>query len=207
MVPGQAFDPPEHGLVGPPGAPEHVERSTGRRRQRSPAGRRGGRRRGRRRSRARTRSRRCFQSRTCPGMSASDSDAAITTAASVGCGRSRNKPGTNTSITAIRIAPTRPVTCVFAPACSATAVRDPLVLTGKPWKRPAPRLQRRSRPSPGCRPPPHQICRRMPTTSRWCRRARRVRSRTRHPPAGAGRNGAHPELSVAETPREACPPA
>ena len=26
---------------------------------------------------------------------------------------------------------------VFAPACSATAVRDPLVLTGNPWKNPA----------------------------------------------------------------------
>ena len=37
-------------------------------------------------------------------------------------------------------APTRPVTCVFAPACSATAVREPLVLTGKPWKSPAARL-------------------------------------------------------------------
>ena len=37
----------------------------------------------------------------------------------------------------IAAAPTTPVSCVFAPACSATAVRDPLVLTGKPWKRPA----------------------------------------------------------------------
>ncbi len=34
-------------------------------------------------------------------------------------------------------APTRPATCDFAPACSATAVRDPLVLTGNPWNRPA----------------------------------------------------------------------
>ena len=34
-------------------------------------------------------------------------------------------------------APTRPATCVFAPACSATAVRDPLVLTGNPWNNPA----------------------------------------------------------------------
>ena len=57
--------------------------------------------------------RRCFQSRTVPGMSASDSDAAITTAASVGWGRSRNRPGKNRSIAAISIAPTRPVTCVF----------------------------------------------------------------------------------------------
>ena len=34
-------------------------------------------------------------------------------------------------------APTTPVTCEREPACSATAVRDPLVLTGKPWKSPA----------------------------------------------------------------------
>ena len=37
----------------------------------------------------------------------------------------------------ITAAPTRPVTWLFAPTCSATAVRDPLVLTGKPWNRPA----------------------------------------------------------------------
>jgi hypothetical protein len=37
----------------------------------------------------------------------------------------------------IAAAPTSPVTCVFAPACSATAVREPLVLTGNPWKNPA----------------------------------------------------------------------
>ena len=34
-------------------------------------------------------------------------------------------------------APTTPVTCERDPACSATAVREPLVLTGKPWKKPA----------------------------------------------------------------------
>ena len=34
-------------------------------------------------------------------------------------------------------APTTPVTCERDPACSDTAVRDPLVLTGKPWKKPA----------------------------------------------------------------------
>ena len=34
-------------------------------------------------------------------------------------------------------APTTPAICVFMPACSATAVREPLVLTGKPWKKPA----------------------------------------------------------------------
>ena len=72
------------------------------------------------------------QSRTVPPMSASDSDAAITTAARVGLGRFRSSPGTSTSIRTIATAPTTPVSCVFAPACSATAVRDPLVLTGKP---------------------------------------------------------------------------
>ena len=37
----------------------------------------------------------------------------------------------------ITAAPTTPVTWDRDPACSATAVRDPLVLTGKPWKKPA----------------------------------------------------------------------
>ena len=73
-------------------------------------------------------------------MSASDSDAVITTAASAGCGRLRNRPGTSTSIRMIRTAPTTPVSWVLAPARSATAVRDPLVLTGKPWKSPAARF-------------------------------------------------------------------
>ena len=40
----------------------------------------------------------------------------------------------------IAAAPTRPVTCDLRPAWAATAVRDPLVLTGKPWKSPAARL-------------------------------------------------------------------
>ena len=61
----------------------------------------------------------------------------MTTAASVGCGRLRNSPGTATSISTIMAAPTRPVTWVLAPDCSATAVREPLVLTGNPWKSPA----------------------------------------------------------------------
>ena len=34
-------------------------------------------------------------------------------------------------------APTSPVTWLLAPPCSATAVRDPLVETGNPWKSPA----------------------------------------------------------------------
>ena len=73
-------------------------------------------------------------------MSASDREATITTAASVGCGRFRSSPGTSTSISTISARPTRPVSWVLAPACSATAVREPLVLTGKPWKKPAPML-------------------------------------------------------------------
>ncbi len=81
--------------------------------------------------------RRWRHSRTVPGMSASDSDAAITIAASVGWGRLRNRPGASTSISTIAPAPTTPVSCDLAPACSATAVREPLVLTGKPWNSPA----------------------------------------------------------------------
>ena len=38
------------------------------------------------------------------------------------------------------VAPTRPVTWVWEPFCAATAVRDPLVLTGNPWKSPAARF-------------------------------------------------------------------
>ena len=84
--------------------------------------------------------RRTRRSRSVSGMSASDTDAAITTAARVGWGRSWRRPGKNSRISTIAAAPTRPVTWVFAPACSATAVRDPLVLTGKPWNSPAARL-------------------------------------------------------------------
>ena len=73
-------------------------------------------------------------------MSASEIDAAITTAARVGCGRLRSSPGASSRIRVIATAPTNPVTCVFAPACSATAVREPLVLTGNPWNRPAARF-------------------------------------------------------------------
>ena len=61
----------------------------------------------------------------------------MTTAARVGCGRSARSEGNATSISAIIPAPTRPVSCVRDPAFSATAVREPLVLTGKPWNRPA----------------------------------------------------------------------
>ena len=40
-------------------------------------------------------------------------------------------------MTVIAAAPTRPVSWVFDPDCSATAVREPLVLTGNPWNSPA----------------------------------------------------------------------
>ena len=58
---------------------------------------------------------RCRHSRTVPGMSASDSDAVITTAASAGWGRFRNRPGTSTIIRMITAAPMTPVSWVFAP--------------------------------------------------------------------------------------------
>ena len=79
---------------------------------------------------------RCRHNRTVPGMSASDSDAVITTAARAGLGRFRNRPGTSTIITMITTAPVTPVSWVLAPDRSATAVRDPLVLTGNPWNKP-----------------------------------------------------------------------
>ena len=37
----------------------------------------------------------------------------------------------------MQTAPTMPVSCVFAPADSATGVRDALLLIEKPWKNPA----------------------------------------------------------------------
>ena len=58
-------------------------------------------------------------------------------AASADCGRLRTKPGRNNSMTSTTAADTTPVNCVFAPDCSATAVREPLVLIGNPWKNPA----------------------------------------------------------------------
>ena len=74
-------------------------------------------------------------------MSASEIAAMMTTAASAVCGRSVSSPGTNRSMRATRPAPTRPVTCVLAPDCSATAVREPLTEIAKPWNRPAPTLE------------------------------------------------------------------
>src|SRR6185503_15084992 len=67
-------------------------------------------------------------------------DAAMITAARTGWGIDWTRPGTKMSIASTRLAATRPVSWVFAPDWKATAVRDPLVLTGKPEKRPAARL-------------------------------------------------------------------
>ena len=66
-------------------------------------------------------------------------------------------------------APTRPVTWVREPLWNATAVRDPLALTGNPWKHPAAIL---AAPTPIIsRFPsiPPRSCRRTRTRSRWCR--------------------------------------
>ncbi len=67
----------------------------------------------------------------------SDSAAAITTAASAVCGRSCSSDGRNSSKSTTIAAPTSPVTWDLEPACSATAVREPLDETAKPWNRPA----------------------------------------------------------------------
>ena len=131
-----SLDPTQDRLVRPPGPAEHVED-----RQRDgdrDAGQHAEERDPRKAAIDSANSvRRRRNSRIVPGMSASEIDAAITTAASVGCGRFCSRPGTNSRISVMAAAPTTPVICVFAPACSATAVREPLVLTGKPWKKPA----------------------------------------------------------------------
>ena len=75
----------------------------------------------------------------------SDSAAVITTAASAVCGRSASSELRNSSSTTTRPAPTTPVSWLFAPDCSATAVREPLVETANPWNSPAARL---AAPSP-----------------------------------------------------------
>ena len=61
----------------------------------------------------------------------------ITTAASAVVGSDCSRLGAATSSSAIASAPTTPVSCVRAPAASATGVRDELLLTGMPWKKPA----------------------------------------------------------------------
>ena len=57
---------------------------------------------------------------------------AMTTAARAGVGRCFRRSGAATSNAATPSAPTTPVTCVLAPAASATGVRDALLLMGKP---------------------------------------------------------------------------
>ena len=68
--------------------------------------------------------------------SMSDRPAAMTTAASVAVGRFARRPGAAISMTPIRRAATTEVSWVWAPAASATGVRDALVLIGIPEKKP-----------------------------------------------------------------------
>ena len=68
-------------------------------------------------------------------------DAAMMTAARTGCGIAWTRPGHERGASAsTSAAATRPVSWVLAPDWAATAVREPLVLTGKPENRPAARL-------------------------------------------------------------------
>jgi hypothetical protein len=71
-----------------------------------------------------------------PAASISPIAAEMTTAASAESGRFRTRLGKNSSISAIARAPTSPVSCVLAPAASATGVREELLLTENPWKKP-----------------------------------------------------------------------
>ena len=75
----------------------------------------------------------------------------------------------------VATAPTTPVTWVLAPACSATAVREPLVLTGTPGRIPPRGSPRRCRSSPRSRRPPDRYARRTRTPWRSCRRVPRAR--------------------------------
>ena len=61
----------------------------------------------------------------------------MSTAASADCGRSARSEFRKMSSTATMPAPTNDESCDLAPACSTTAVRDPLVDTAKPWRNPA----------------------------------------------------------------------
>jgi hypothetical protein len=65
----------------------------------------------------------CGQRRRASGTSASETEAAMTTAASMGCGRLCSNQRNNISMRVITTAPTRPVTWVLDPDCSATAAR------------------------------------------------------------------------------------
>ena len=74
--------------------------------------------------------------RSAPRFS-KDSAAVMTTAANADCGRSASNEFKKTIRTATRPAPTRPVTWLCAPDCSATAVREELVETANPCRSPA----------------------------------------------------------------------
>ncbi|MCY1557077.1 hypothetical protein D9M68_938920 [compost metagenome] len=64
----------------------------------------------------------------------------MTTAASALFGRCLSRLGASSNSSATPRAPKTPVSWVFAPAASATAVRDALLLIGKPWNRPVAKL-------------------------------------------------------------------
>ncbi len=57
---------------------------------------------------------------------------AMTTAPRAACGRFLSSAGASNKSNATATAPTTPVNWVFAPAASATGVRDELLLIGKP---------------------------------------------------------------------------
>jgi hypothetical protein len=61
----------------------------------------------------------------------------MTTAASAEFGRSASRPLKKTNSNTTMPAPTSPVSWLFAPDCSATAVRELLEEMAKPWKNPA----------------------------------------------------------------------
>jgi hypothetical protein len=70
------------------------------------------------------------------GMSTMDQQATMTIAASVADGRFVGSQGRNRMSAATASAPTTPTSCVRPPAASATGVREALLLTEKPWKKP-----------------------------------------------------------------------
>ena len=90
-----------------------------------------------------------------------------------GVGRSLNNIGAATMTRATTAAPTTPVICVFAPAASATGVRDELLLIGNPERSRQPDWPRRDPPFPGWG---RHVCRSAPrrsATARSCRQRRR----------------------------------
>ena len=81
--------------------------------------------------------RRCDHNFFAAAISASENAARMTMAPSTEIGSAESKLGASSSRSRIASAPMSPVTWLRAPALNATAVRDPLVLTAKPWKNPA----------------------------------------------------------------------